>query len=216
MAGQAHPSPVPHADIVTATTHKALRGPRGGIVLAREGFGEGLNKAVFPNAQGGPIESQIAAKAVCFLEAMQPSFREYSAQIVANARAMADRVQSDGVRVVSGGTDNHLFLIDLRSVDEDLTGRDAAKLLSRVGITLNFNTIPNDPRPPYRATGLRIGTPAMTTQGMREEQASAVAGLITAALKSRADEARLDEIGAEVRELADAFPPYPRDFAGHV
>src|SRR5690606_1564671 len=142
VAGQAHPSPVPHADIVTATTHKALRGPRGGIVLAREGFGEGLNKAVFPNAQGGPIESQIAAKAVCFLEAMQPSFREYSAQIVANARAMADRVQSDGVRVVSGGTDNHLFLIDLRSVDEDLTGRDAAKLLSRVGITLNFNTIP--------------------------------------------------------------------------
>ncbi len=216
VAGKAHPSPVPHADIVTATTHKALRGPRGGLVLAREGFGEGLNKAVFPNAQGGPIESQIAAKAVCFLEAMQPSFQSYAAQIVANARAMADQVQADGVRVVSGGTDNHLFLIDLRSVDEDLTGRDAAKLLSRVGITLNFNTIPNDPRPPYRATGLRIGTPAMTTQGMREEQAREVASLITGTLKARNDDSRLTEIGTDVRELASSFPPYPHDFAGHV
>ncbi len=216
VAGKAHPSPVPHADIVTATTHKALRGPRGGLVLAREAFGEGLNKAVFPNAQGGPIESQVAAKAVCFLEALQPSFQDYAEQIVANARAMADRVQADGVRVVSGGTDNHLFLIDLRSVDEDLTGREAAKLLSRIGITLNFNTIPNDPRPPYRASGLRIGTPAMTTQGMVQDQASEVAAFITAGLKARADDSKLAEITSAVRELAASFPPYPHDFAGHV
>ena len=129
---------------------------------------------------------------------------------------MAGRVREDGVRVVSGGTDNHLFLIDLRSVDEELTGRDAARLLDRIGITLNFNTIPDDPRPPYRASGLRIGTPAMTTQGMKEEQASRVAGLAVAALEARGDEARLGEIERQVRELAAAHPPYPHDFPGHV
>lgn len=216
VAGKSHPSPVPHADIVTATTHKALRGPRGGLVLAREEYGERINKAVFPNAQGGPIESQIAAKAVCFHEALQPGFHDYTEQIVANASAMAEAVQAEGVRVVSGGTDNHLFLIDLRSVDQDLTGRDAARLLDRIGITLNFNTIPNDPRPPYRASGLRIGTPAMTTQGMKEDQAVEVARAITAALRSRDDETELGRIGEKVRELAKQFPPYPHDFSGHV
>ncbi len=216
VAGKSHPSPVPHADVVTGTTHKALRGPRGGLVLAREGFGEAIGKAVFPNVQGGPIESQIAAKAVCFHEAMQPEFHRYTEQVVANARAMAARVEEEGIRVVSGGTDNHLFLIDLRSVDEDLSGKEAAKLLDTVGITLNFNTIPNDPRPPYRASGLRIGTPAMTTQGMNETQATEVASLIAATLRSRDDQTALNRIQARVGEMAAEFPPYPADFPGHV
>ena len=154
--------------------------------------------------------------AVCFHEAMQPSFREYTDQIVANANAMATRTQEEGVRVVSGGTENHLYLIDLRSVDEDLTGKDAARLLDEIGITLNFNTIPNDPRPPYRASGLRIGTPAMTTQGMKEEQAVEVASLICQALRSRGDEKTLAGLAGRVSELAAQFTPYPADFAGHV
>ena len=216
VAGKSHPSPVPHADIVTGTTHKALRGPRGGLILAKEDFGQAINKAVFPNAQGGPIESQVAAKAVCFHEAMQPAFHEYTEQVVANADAMATRTQEEGIRVVSGGTDNHLYLIDLRSVDEDLTGKEAAKILDGVGITLNFNTIPNDPRPPFRASGLRIGTPAMTTQGMRVEQASEVASLIAKTLRGREDEATLESVRARVGELADEFSPYPKEFAGHV
>ena len=216
VAGKSYPSPVPLADIVTATTHKALRGPRGGIVLAKEQFGQEINKGVFPNVQGGPIESQIAAKAVCFLEAMQPSFGEYTDRIVANAAAMADRTQEEGVRVVSGGTDNHLYLIDLRSIDDDLTGKDAAKLLDSLGITLNFNTIPNDPRPPYRASGLRIGTPAMTTQGMGEAQAVEVASLICRALQGRGAEGTLTEVAGRVSDLAAEFPAYPHDFAGHV
>ena len=216
VAGKSHPSPVPLADIVTATTHKALRGPRGGLVLAKEEFGQQINKGVFPNVQGGPIESQIAAKAVCFLEASQPEFSEYTDQIVANAAAMAQQTQDEGVRVVSGGTDNHLYLIDLRSVDEDLTGKEAAGMLDSIGITLNFNTIPNDPRPPYRASGLRIGTPAMTTQGMKEAQAAEVASLICRALKERDDEAALTEIAGRVSDLASEFSPYPPDFVGHV
>ncbi len=216
VAGRSHPSPVPHADIVTGTTHKALRGPRGGLVLAREAFGQELNKGVFPNVQGGPIESQVAAKAVCFHEAMRPEFATYTDQIVANANAMAAQTQDEGVRVVSGGTDNHLYLIDLRSVDDDLDGKDAAKMLDAVGITLNFNTIPNDPRPPYRASGLRIGTPAMTTQGMKEDQAAEVASLICRALKERDDEAALTEVAGRVSQLASEFSPYPHDFAGHV
>jgi glycine hydroxymethyltransferase len=216
VAGKSHPSPVPHADIVTGTTHKALRGPRGGLVLAKEQFGEAIGKAVFPNVQGGPIESQIAAKAVSFHEAMQPAFHDYTEQIVANAAAMAASVQEDGARVVSGGTDNHLFLIDLRSIDAELTGKDAAKLLDGVGITLNFNTIPNDPRPPYRASGLRIGTPAMTTQGMREAEAAEVGSLIVRALRGRDEQAELSAVASRVGELAAAFPPYPHDFPGHV
>ena len=216
VAGKSHPSPVPYADIVTGTTHKALRGPRGGLILGKEEFGGAINKAVFPQTQGGPIESQVAAKAVCFHEAAQPGFGEYTDQIVANASAMADELQSEGVRIVSGGTDNHLFLIDLRSVDEDLTGKDAAKTLDGVGITLNFNTIPNDPRPPFRASGLRVGTPAMTTQGMKETQAAEVGSLISRVLKEYHDEAALTEVAGRVSELAGQFPPYPPDFSGHV
>ena len=216
VAGKSHPSPVPHADIVTGTTHKALRGPRGGLILAKEEFGQAINKAVFPNVQGGPIESQVAAKAVCFLEAMKPEFHDYTEQVVANAKSMAAQTQDESIRVVSGGTDNHLFLIDLRSVDGELTGKEAAKLLDGVGITLNFNTIPNDPRPPFRASGLRIGTPAMTTQGFDEDRAAEVASLLARALKERDDEAALTEVSGRVSELAAAHSPYPHDFAGHV
>ena len=160
--------------------------------------------------------SQVAAKAVCFKEAATTEFSAYAHQIVANASAMATRIQQEGVRVVSGGTDNHLFLVDLRSVDADLTGKEAARLLQQVGITLNFNTIPNDPRPPYRASGLRIGTPAMTTMGMKEDQAAEIASLIARALRARSDSDELGAVDARVRELASSFPPYPHDFVGHV
>ncbi len=214
VAGKAYPNPVPHADVVSATTHKALRGPRGGLILASAKFGSQMDKAVFPNVQGGPIMSQIAAKAVCFREAASKEFEAYAQQIVANAAAMSSRLQDEGVRVVSGGTDNHLLLADLRSVDRELTGKDAARKLNEIGITLNFNTIPNDPRPPSRASGLRMGTPAMTTMGMREAEATEVAGLIAQAL--RAEGSELETLGSRVRELAAAFPPYPNDFAGHV
>jgi glycine hydroxymethyltransferase len=186
------------------------------MILCREAFAADIDKAVFPNAQGGPIMSQVAAKAVCFKEASTPEFSAYAHQIVANAAAMAARIQEDGVRVVSGGTDNHLFLIDLRSVDADLTGKEAARLLDQAGITLNFNTIPNDPRPPYRASGLRIGTPAMTTMGMKEDQAAEIASLIARALRAGAGSADLAAVDQRVRELATSFPPYPPDFAGHV
>lgn len=216
IAGGAHPSPVPHADVVTATTHKAMRGSRGGMVLSKEEFGTAIDKGVFPNAQGGPLNNHIAGKAVCFAEAMTQEYRDYTAQIVANASAMAGAVMGEGVRVVSGGTDNHMFLVDLRSIDEDLTGRDAAKLLSTVGITLNFNTIPFDPRPPYRASGLRIGLPAATTCGMKEPQVEEVGRLITRALAHRDDETVLGEVRSGVAALAAGFPPYPEDFPGHV
>ena len=216
IAGGAHPNPVPFADIVTATTHKALRGPRGGMVLCRQEHAAAIDKGIFPNAQGGPINNQIAAKAVCFHEAATPEFRAYAAQIVRNAAAMAAAVEGEGVRVVSGGTDNHLFLIDLRSVDPELTGRDAAHLLSTVGITLNFNTIPFDPRPPYRASGLRIGLPAATTCGMKEPEVAEVGRLLSTALRERDSEAALAKVRTRIAELAAAFPAYPADFPGHV
>ncbi len=216
VAGRAYPNPVPFADVVTATTHKALRGPRGGMILSTEQYAKQIDKAIFPGGQGGPIISQIAAKAECFHEAATPAIQAYAAQIVANASAMAEAMMGEGVRVVSGGTDNHLFLVDLRSIDEELTGRDAARFLDGVGITLNFNTIPNDPRPPFRASGLRIGTPAMTTQGMKEEQATEIARLIATALRSRGDDTVVSAVSSRVRELAGQFSPYPADFAGHV
>lgn len=216
VAGKTLPNPMEYADIITATTHKALRGPRGGMILSTEEYAQTIDKAVFPGGQGGPIENQIAAKAVCFEEASRPEFSAYTDQIVANAAAMATAMADSGVRVVSGGTDNHLFLIDLRSVDEDLTGRQAAAMLDRIGITLNYNTIPNDPRPPFRASGLRIGTPAMTTQGLKEPEAEEVAHLIARALQNHSDETVLGEIETRVREMAEQFPPYPEDFSGHV
>jgi glycine hydroxymethyltransferase len=216
IAGGAHPNPVPHAQVVTATTHKAMRGPRGGMILTSGEYAAAIDKGVFPNAQGGPINNHIAAKAVCFHEAATDGYRAYAHQIVANAAAMAEAVADAGVRVVSGGTDNHLFMVDLRSVDEDLTGKDAAAGLSRVGFTLNFNTIPFDPRPPYRASGLRIGLPAATTCGMKEGEAAEIGRLLARALFERADESVLGEVRGRVAELAAEFPPYPADFPGHV
>ena len=216
VAGRAMPNPTPVADIVTATTHKALRGPRGGIIMARKGYAAGLNKSVFPDMQGGPIISQIAGKAVCFHEASTSAFRDYAAQIVANASAMAEAFITRGVRVVSGGTDNHLLLLDMRSIDEDLTGKAAATLLDSIGITLNRNGIPFDPRPPFVTSGLRIGTPGITTCGMKEAEAAQVADLITRALHHRHDEDRISSVKGEVAALAAAFPPYPPDFPGHV
>jgi len=216
VAGGAHPNPVPHAHVVTATTHKAMRGARGGLILANEQFGPALDKGVFPNAQGGPLNNHIAGKAVCFAEAATPEYQEYAAQVVSNASAMAQAVMDDGARVVSGGTDNHLFLMDLRSIDEDLTGRDAARVLSSVGLTINFNTIPFDPRPPYRASGLRIGLPAATTCGMKEAQVEEVGRLMVRSLQNRADESILDEVRHGLGAVAAEFPPYPASFPGHV
>ncbi len=216
VAGRSVPNPVPYADIVTATTHKALRGPRGGMILSSEEYATVIDKAIFPGGQGGPIENQVAAKAVAFHEAAQPEFSTYTDQIIANARAMADHMIESGVRIISGGTDNHLFLMDLRSIDEDLSGRDAAKMLDRIGITLNFNSIPNDPRKPFITSGLRIGTPAMTTQGMTEAEASETARLIVAALRAHADEETLTKLAGEIAVLASKFQPYPSDWAGHL
>ena len=216
VAGGAYPNPVPYADLVTATTHKALRGPRGGLILSREEHAKKIDKAVFPGTQGGGIFNQVAAKAVCFLEASTPEFQAYAAQIVANARAMAARLLAEGVRVVGGGTDNHMFLADMRSIDEELTGKQAAKLLDSVGITCNFNTVPFDPRKPFVGSGIRIGTPAMTTQGMKESEADETAGLIADVLRGRDDAIALQELESRIRRLAGAFPPYPDGFPGHV
>ncbi len=198
IAGGAHPNPVPHADIVTATTHKALRGPRGGVVLASDDYGRLIDKAIFPMGQGGAINSQIAAKALAFHLAAQPEFATYAAQVVANAAALADSMTAAGARIVSGGTDNHLFLTDLRSIDNDLTGKEAAKLLDAHGVTLNFNTIPFDPRKPAIASGIRIGTPAVTTAGMREAEMEELGRAIVGVLRDRDD---LDALEGPVRGI---------------
>ena len=216
VAGRSHPNPMEHADIMTGTTHKALRGPRGGLVLAKDEYAKPINKGVFPDMQGGAIFSQIAAKAVCFHEAATDAFHDYTEQVVANARAMAEQFMADGVRVVSGGTDNHLMLLDMRSVDEDLTGKEAAILLDNVGVTLNRNGIPFDPRPPFVTSGIRLGTPPMTTQGFTEDGAREVASLMAKVLKGRADETTVKEVAGRIGELAAAHPPYARDFPGHV
>ena len=170
MAGGVHPDPVPHADVVTFTTHKTLRGPRGGCIVCRAELGPAIDKAIFPGLQGGPLEHVIAAKAVAFREASHPSFAAYAQQIVRNAAALAAALAAEGFRLVSGGTDNHLMLVDLRAFDAELTGKQAQTVLDRAGITLNRNTIPDDPRTPFVTSGLRIGTPAVTTQGMGEAE----------------------------------------------
>ena len=216
VAGGAHPNPVPYAHVVTATTHKAMRGARGGLIMAIDEFGDALDKGVFPNAQGGPLNNHIAGKAVCFAEADTPEYRAYAAQVVSNASAMAQAVMDEGVRVVSEGTDNHLFLIDLLSIDADLTGRDAARRLYSVGVTINFNTIPFDSRPPYRASGLRLGLPAATTCGMKEAQVQEVGRLMVRALRHREDDAILGEVRDGIGFLAAEFAPYPPEFPGHV
>ncbi len=209
IAGGAHPNPVPYADVVTLTTHKTLRGPRGGCILAKEEHAAAIDKAIFPGLQGGPLEHVIAAKAVAFREAAQPEFREYAAAIVANASALAEALAGEGFRLVSGGTENHLMLVDLRSFDADLTGKDAQTVLDQAGITLNKNTIPDDPRSPFVTSGLRIGTPAVTTQGMGAEEMGTIARLLAMALRERESEAALASIRADVNDLCARFTPYP-------
>jgi glycine hydroxymethyltransferase len=208
IAGGAHPNPVPYADVVTFTTHKTLRGPRGGCILSRAEHAAAIDKAIFPGLQGGPLEHVIAGKAVAFHEAATPEFRDYAAQVVANARALAEALAAEGFRLVSGGTDNHLLLIDLRSFDAELTGKDAQAALDAAGITLNKNTVPDDPRSPFVTSGLRIGTPAVTTQGMAEPEMAEIAGLIARVLRAPADEAVRAAVREDVRTLCSKFPVY--------
>jgi glycine hydroxymethyltransferase len=214
IAAGAHPSPVGLADVVTLTTHKTLRGPRGGAILASADLARGLDSAVFPGLQGGPLDHVIAAKAVAFAEAAQPEFKEYAAQVIANAVAFAASLSTEGFRLVAGGTDNHLLLLDLRDFDQELTGKVAQETLDRAGITCNRNQIPNDPRSPFVTSGLRLGTAAETTAGMREPQMQVVASLIARALRSRDDQAELDAVRDEVRSLRKTFDPYPDGVGG--
>ena len=201
-----HPSPVPHADAVTSTTHKTLRGPRGGLILCTEEHARAIDKSIFPGIQGGPLMHVIAAKAVAFKEALDPSFAEYCRQVVANAKALADELLARGFDVVSGGTDNHLMLVDLRN--RNVTGKVAEKVLDLAGITVNKNTVPRETQSPFVTSGIRIGTPAVTTRGMREGEMRQIAGLIEAALGAVDKEAELAQIRGEVREMALAFPLY--------
>ncbi|HMC39834.1 MAG TPA: serine hydroxymethyltransferase [Acidimicrobiales bacterium] len=210
IAGGVHPNPVGVADVVTFTTHKTLRGPRGGcIVTNRADLAAAVDKAVFPGLQGGPLDHVIAAKAVAFREASLPSFKDYAAAIVRNARALAAGLAGEGFRIVSGGTDNHLMLVDLRPFDPDLTGKAAQEALDRSGITLNKNTIPNDPRSPFVTSGLRIGTPAVTTAGMGEAEMADVARLIARVLRRPDDESESAAVRDEVAVLCSKFTPYP-------
>tara|TARA_B100000315_G_scaffold106532_1_gene97715 strand:- start:74876 stop:76120 length:1245 start_codon:yes stop_codon:yes gene_type:complete len=208
IAGGVHPNPVPYCDIVTFTTHKTLRGPRGGCILSTSEHARAVDKAVFPGSQGGPLEHHVAAKAVAFREAADPSFADYARQIVANASALAAALARHGFRMVSGGTDNHLLLVDLRTFDEELTGAVAQTVLDRAGITLNKNTVPDDPRSPFVTSGVRIGTPSVTTQGMGEPEMAVIADLIARTLSSVDDDAAVDEVRAEVVELCGRFTPY--------
>lgn len=209
IAGGVHPSPVPVADIVTFTTHKTLRGPRGGAILCTEELKTQIDKAMFPGLQGGPLDHVMAAKAIAFAEAATPEFADYAAQVVRNCAALAESLAGRGLRLVSGGTDNHLLLVDLRSYDEELSGKKARLALDAAGISLNENTVPDDPRPPYITSGLRIGTPAVTTQGMGEPEMEVIADLIVRTLDRREDEGALAAIRDEVRTLCSKFEPYP-------
>ncbi len=206
VAAGVHPSPVPHADIVSTTTHKTLRGPRAGMVLSRAAYAKELDRLTFPGMQGGPLVHTIAAKAVCLKEAMEPSFREYQRQVVANARALAASIAKLGFRIVSGGTDNHLFLIELHS--RGLTGSDAEKALDRAGITVNKNAIPFDPLPPMKAGGIRLGSPSITTRGMREPEMEQIGAWIAEVLGHIGDAAVEQRVRKQVAELAARFPIY--------
>lgn len=208
VAGGAHPNPVPHADVVTFTTHKTLRGPRGGCILCKSEHAAAIDKAVFPGSQGGPLENAVAAKAVAFREALDPSFREYAHQIVKNASALAGALASHGFRLVSGGTDNHMMVVDLQPFDGELTGKEAQLVLDEAGITLNKNTVPNDPRSPFVTSGVRIGTPSVTTQGMKEAEMTEIAALIAETLRHRDDKAAVANVRRRVAELCARFPVY--------
>ena len=204
VAGGQHPSPIPHAQFVTTTTHKSLRGPRGGIVMCEEKFAKQIDATVFPGVQGGPLMHVIAAKAVCFHEALQPQFRDYQRQVVINAKALAAGLAKHGYRIVSGGTDNHLMLVDLRP--KDLNGKEAQEVLDRAGITTNKNAIPFDTSSPFKPGGIRVGTPAVTTRGMKEEEMLEISDLVAEALTNRSDEAVLNRVREKVRELTHRFP----------
>jgi glycine hydroxymethyltransferase len=206
VAGGQHPSPVPYADFVTTTTHKTLRGPRGGLILSTEANGKKINSKIFPGIQGGPLEHVVAAKAVALHEALQPGFKDYARQIVANAKALAETLLSEGFELVTGGTDNHLMLVDLSR--RELTGKDAEIALDRAGITVNKNTVPNEKRSPFVTSGVRIGTPALTTRGMQEGEMQTIGRWIARALNHTAEAAVLAEIHREVRELCRRFPIY--------
>jgi glycine hydroxymethyltransferase len=207
VAGGVHPSPIPHCHVVTTTTHKTLRGPRAGMVLCRQEFASAVDKVTFPGIQGGPLVHIMAAKAVCFHEALQPQFKEYARQVVANAKALAQKMMDEGFRVISGGTDTHLFLMDVFS--KGMLGSEAENALGQAGITVNKNAIPFDTNPPLKPSGIRIGTPALTTRGMKEKEMLQVGSWIAEALNNYKDAQVLARIRRQVRELADAFPLYP-------
>ena len=207
VAAGVHPSPVPHSDLVTTTTHKTLRGPRGGLVLAREKYAKDLDKVMFPGVQGGPLMHVIAAKAVCLKEAMEPAFVDYQRQIAANAARLASALASEGFRLVSGGTDNHLMLVDVFS--KGITGKVAEAALGKAAITVNKNAIPFDQNPPMVASGIRIGTPAVTTRGMREPEMDKIAGFIARVLASPDDDRAAGAVRSEVEALCRTFPLYP-------
>ncbi len=207
VAGGAHPSPVPHADVVTFTTHKTLRGPRAGAILSRKEYATGIDKAVFPGLQGGPLMHVIAAKAVAFREASEPAFRQYAADVVANAQALAGALTEEGFRIVSGGTDNHLMLVDLRPFG--VTGKVAQEALDRAGITCNKNAIPNDPEKPFVTSGLRLGTASCTTAGMGTDQMREIASLIGQVLRAADDEAVATDVREQANRLCSKFTPYP-------
>lgn len=208
VAAGLHMSPVPYSDVVTTTTHKTLRGPRGGLILSKdnEKYGAKINKAVFPGVQGGPLMHVIAAKAVALKEALEPGFKDYQQRVVNNARALADALLERGFELVSGGTDNHLILVDLRS--KNITGREAQTLFDTVGVTVNKNAIPYDPQPPNTASGIRIGTPAVTTRGLKEEDMAIIAEIMDYAIANQDDQVKLDKARAKVAELCDKYPIY--------
>ena len=206
VAAGLHPSPIPHADFVTTTTHKTLRGPRGGAVFCKEPYAKDLDRIVFPGIQGGPLMHVIAAKAVCFLEALQPEFREYQKQILANAHALAETLVAEGFRIVSGGTDTHLMLVDVFS--KQVTGRQAQETLERAGITVNKNAIPFDANPPAVASGIRVGTPAVTTRGMKEAEMRQIARWIGEVLSDLENESTLKRVRSQVEAMTDRFPLY--------
>jgi glycine hydroxymethyltransferase len=206
VAGGVHPSPVPHAHVVTTTTHKTLRGPRAGMILCQQEFAAGIDRSVFPGQQGGPLIHVVAAKAVAFKEALAPEFAVYAQQIVANAKTLAEAMAAEGYRIISGGTDTHLMLIDV--FQKGMLGSEAETALGEAGITVNKNAIPYDTNPPMKPSGIRIGTPALTTRGMKEAEMRVVAGWIAQALEHRTDAAKLQQIRGQVREMAENFPLY--------
>lgn len=206
VAAGVHPSPVPYADFVTSTTHKTLRGPRGGLILCKEKYAKLIDKNIFPGMQGGPLMHIIAAKAVCFKEALEPSFKEYGAQVVKNCKRLAEELIKRDFKIVSGGTDNHVFLVDLHN--KEVTGKETENLLDRVGITLNKNTVPNETRSPFVTSGVRIGTAAVTTRGFKEEDMVVIAEIIDEAIKNRENEEALEELKVKVKALCDKYPLY--------